>query len=100
VPGGGGADFTRSCLIVPWQLLTIAPYSFVHYRGMYNGPVRGRTTRIKNGVVNWSMTIESKEKAGPALAASFTDWRVAGLPVFEDIMAFFLNLSSLEKPLK
>jgi hypothetical protein len=67
---------------------------------MDNGPVRGRTTRIRNCVVNWSITIESKEKVEPAFAASFTDWRVAGLPVFEDVRAFFLNLPFLEKPLK
>jgi hypothetical protein len=66
---------------------------------MDNGPVRGRTTRIKNGGVNWTVTIESKEKAGPALAASLPTG-VAGLPVFEDVRTFFLNLSSLEKPLK
>jgi hypothetical protein len=67
---------------------------------MDNGPVRGRATRIKNSVANWSITIGSKEKAKTALAASFTDWQVAGLPVFEDVRAFFLNLSSLEIPLK
>jgi hypothetical protein len=67
---------------------------------MNNGPVRGHATRIRNGGVNWSITIDSKEKAETAFAASFTDRRVAGLPVFEDVRALFLNLSSLEKPLK
>lgn len=66
---------------------------------MDNGSVRGRATRIKNGV-NWSVAIEGKEKAETALAASITDWRVAGLPVFEDVSAFFVDLSSLEKPHK
>ena len=67
---------------------------------MDNGHVRGRVTTIRNGVVNWSITNESKEKAEIALAASFTDWQVAGLPALKTLGAFFLNFSSLEKSLK
>jgi hypothetical protein len=67
---------------------------------MDNGPVRGHVTTIKNGLVNWSITIESKEKAKTVLVATFTDWQVAGLLVLNTIGAFFLIFSSLEKPLK
>jgi hypothetical protein len=89
VQGGGGTDFTPSFLIFPWQLFNHCSIFIRPLPGMDNGPVRGLVTRIKNGIVNWSITIESKEKAETALAAVFTDWQVAGLPALKTLRHSF-----------